>query len=379
MRSIKELKDLKGKRVFVRIDFNAPIMNGKVVDGFKITKTLPTVQYLVKKGAKVILATHLSKEDESVLPVAKFLSKHIKVKFIPEVIGDRVAKAVSAMKNGEVILLENLRKESGEKNNDKIFALSLSKLGDLYVNEAFPVDHREDASLVMLPKMLPAYAGLQLQEEVKNLSAVFNKPKHPFMFILGGSKFSTKIPLLKKYLKLADYVFVGGALLNDLLKAKGYEVGKSLVDDSEDSSIKAIIKNKKLILPEDVMVRGTKAGSKLVNKKINEVSKDDVIIDMGTNGVHVAEQYIKKSKLVLWNGPLGKYEDGGDKATKQILKSALNSKAQVVIGGGDIVAVISSLKSNTYKERPGIFISTGGGATLDFLTKGTLPGIEVLR
>jgi phosphoglycerate kinase len=221
-----------------------------------------------------------------------------------------------------------------------------------------------------LSKILPAYAGLQFEEEVKNLSHALKTPKHPFLFILGGAKFSTKMPLIKKYLKLADYVFVGGALANDFLKAKGYEVGKSLVDEAK-YDIEKIIKNKKLILPTDVVI---KSGDKFINKKITEVKKDEIIVDIGEETVRTLAPIIKKSKLILWNGPLGKYEAGGAKSTKQILKLVADSKAESIIGGGDTVALITEMKM----EGEFSFVSTGGGATLDFLANGTLPGIKAL-
>ena len=207
MRSIKNLKNIKGKRALVRVDFNVPIKNGKVEDDFRIKKALPTIKFLQKKGAKVILISHLGKDGSaSMQPVADCLRKYIK-------------------KN--VTLLENIRKYPGEGKNDPKFAKELAKLGDFYVNDAFSVSHRKHASIVGVPKYLPSYAGFQLEEEIENLSKVFKKPKHPFLFILGGAKFSTKMPLLKKYLKIADQIFIGGALLNDFLKAQGYEVGKS--------------------------------------------------------------------------------------------------------------------------------------------------------
>ncbi|MFZ2072819.1 MAG: phosphoglycerate kinase, partial [Minisyncoccia bacterium] len=221
-----------------------------------------------------------------------------------------------------------------------------------------------------IPKYLPSYAGFQLEEEVKNLSKAIKNPKHPFLFILGGAKFSTKMPLIKKYLKLADNVFIGGALLNDFLKAEGYETGKSLVDDSK--GIKEILKNKKLILPIDVVVKN---GDKLINKKVYEVKKDEIILDVGKESIKLLEPYIKKSKLILLNGPMGKYEEGGDAATKKILNLVSKSKANTIIGGGDTVELVSEMK----KEKDFSFVSTGGGATLEFLANGTLPGIKALK
>lgn len=377
MQSIKQIKNIKNKVALVRVDFNVPIKDGKVLDNFRIKKALPTIEYLQKKGAKVVLITHLGKGGESLLPVAKVLNKFIKTKFVPEIIGDKVEKIVSEMKAGEVILLENLRNNSGEQSADKNFAKSLANLasGGFYVNEAFSVSHRKDTSIVLIPKLLPAYAGLQLELEVKNLSKVLkysstSKNKGGFLFILGGAKFSTKMPLIKKYLKHADDCIIGGALLNDFLKAKGYEVGQSLVDDAS-YGIEKIIKNPKLILPVDVVVM---SDGKLINKKVTEVQKDETILDIGSESVKMMEPYIKKAKLILWNGPFGKYEVVGGGATKKVLKMVAVSKAESIIGGGDTVALISQMKM----EKDFTFVSTGGGATLDFLVDGTLAGIKIL-
>ncbi len=339
MRSIRQIKNLKGKTVLLRVDFNVPMKNGIIEDNFRIKAALPTVNFLLKKGAKIILITHLGKDGTaSLTPVINSFFK------------------ISKIKKDKVTFFENVRKFPGEIKNDLFFAKKLAKMGDIYVNDAFSVSHRAHASIVLLPKLLPAYAGFQLEEEVKNLSHAFKNPKHPFLFILGGAKFSTKMPLIKKYLKLADHVFVGGALANDFLKAKGYNVGKSLVDDT-NYGIGGILKNKKLILPTDF------------------VTKKEAIIDIGKESVKNLEAVIKKSKLILWNGPLGKYEDGGAMATKKILKFVGNSKAESIIGGGDTVALISEMKM----QKKFSFVSTGGGATLDFLANGTLPGIKALH
>lgn len=345
MRSIKQIKNLKGKTVLMRVDFNVPIENGKVMDDFRIKKSLPTINFLLKKGAKIILITHLGEDGKANLdPVIKHFF------------------AISKISENKIEFFENVRKFPGETKNDLNFAKKLATMGDLYVNDAFSVSHREHASIVSLPKYLPSYAGLQLEGEVKNLSHAFLKPKHPFLFILGGAKFSTKMPLIKKYLKLADNVFVGGALANDFLKAKGYDVGKSLVSDN-NFGIKELLKNKparhggKLVLPTDF------------------IKRDGVILDIGSESVANLASLIKKSKLILWNGPLGKYEDGGAEATKKILKLVANSKTESIVGGGDTVALISQMKI----ENKFSFVSTGGGATLEFLANGTLPGIKALR
>ena len=343
MRNIKPIKyiskNLKGKTALVRVDFNVPIKNGKVQDDFRIVKALPTIKFLLKGGAKIVLITHLGEDGSASLePVIKHFF------------------AISKISPERVSFFDNIRKFPGEMKNDPVFAKELSKMGDIYVNEAFSVSHRLHASIVTLPKLLPAYAGLQLEEEVKNLSHALKNTKHPFLFILGGAKFSTKMPLIKKYLKLADCVFVGGALANDFLKANGYDVGKSLVSDN-NFGIEKLLKNKKLILPTDF------------------VKKDGVIVDIGNESINNLASLIKKSKLILWNGPLGKYEDGGGDATKKILKLIASSKAETIIGGGDTVTLISQMKM----EKKFSFVSTGGGATLDFLANGTLPGIKALR
>ena len=275
------------------------------------------------------------------------------------------------MRNGDILLLDNIRNDKGEQTCDKTFAKNLAKLGDIYVNDAFPVSHRADASVVLLPKILPGYIGFRMEEELNELTLTLKNKKHPFLFILGGAKFSTKIPLLTKYLKIANYVFLGGALLNDVLKAKGLEIGKSLVDVI-DFDLSKIIKNKKLILPEYVLV---KSDGHTIEKKVNEVGKDDFILDIGESSFNELSVLIKKSKLILWNGPLGKYEDGGDVFTRKTLKLISQIKTESIIGGGDTANLVDEMKL----EKKFTFVSTGGGATLEFLAKGTLPGIKALQ
>lgn len=361
MRSIKQIKNLKGKIVLLRVDFNVPIKQGKIVDDFRIVKSLPTIEYLLDKGAeKIILITHLGKTGEDDLTPVK--ERFYQISGLPESL---------------VYFFDNVRKFHGEETNDISFAKTLSFLGDIYVNDAFSVSHRNHASLVSLPKILPHYAGFQLENEIKNLSQVFEKPKKPFVFILGGAKFSTKIPLLKKYLSLADYVFVGGALANDLLKAKGYRLGKSLVDNT-NFNFKPLLSNKKLIIPIDVKVQ-TKKG--FLNKKVGEIKKDEFIVDIGEETLKNLTEILKDARMILWNGPLGKYEEGGKEATKKIMKILLKSEAKIIIGGGDLVSCFpkSELVVKKNKLKSDIFISTGGGATLDFLVNKTLPAIKVLK
>jgi phosphoglycerate kinase len=373
MKSIKDLKSLSGKKVILRVDFNVPIKDGKVVDDFRIKKAIPTILFLQQKGAKVIVISHIGDEGkESLLPVALKLKKTIKdLQFIDTpIFSDETEKKINAMQKGDIVLLENLRRETGEKKNSPSFARALSRYGEIFVNDAFSVSHREHASIVGITKYLPGYAGFQFMTEIENLSKVFT-PIHPFLFILGGAKFETKIPLIKKYLRGADQIFIGGAIANDFFKARGYEVGASLVGPT-NFQIPLLMKNKNLILPIDVEV--TKNSK---NRFINptDVQPDESIVDIGPKSVENLKDLINKAGLILWNGPLGKYETGFGGATEEVLKLIAKSKAKSIIGGGDTAALITKLK---IEDKIG-FVSTGGGATLDFLSKGTLPGIRVLK
>lgn len=353
MRSIKDLENIKGKRALVRVDYNVPIAEGVVQDDFRIEKSIPTILYLHKNGAHITLLTHLGKDgSQSLEPVKR---KFFELSGLPE---------------HEINFFENVRKFPGEENNDPEFAKKLAALGDFYVNDAFSVSHREHASVVGIPKYLPAYAGLQLEEEIRNLSLALQNPEHPFLFILGGAKFSTKLPLIEKYLELADNIFLGGALSNDALKAKGFEVGKSMVDET-GYDISGVVENEKIIIPVDVTIQ---VENKLVNKGVDEVGPEETILDVGEDTLRKLKLYIDQAKLILWNGPLGKYEVGGERGTKLALQMVADSKAKSIIGGGDTVALISEMKM----ENKFSFVSTGGGATLEFLSKGTLPGIEAL-
>ncbi len=373
MKSIKDIENLKGKKVVVRVDYNVPMDGDKITDDFRIRASLPTIEYLQKKGAIVVLLAHIGDDATSSLkPVAIRLKKFISnLNFIEtSIFSDNTEKIVNNLKSGDVVLLENLRREIGEKKNAPSFARALSRYGTIFVNDAFSVSHRPHASIVGITKYLPGYAGLQMIDEVNHLSKAFN-PKHPFLFILGGAKFETKIPLIKKFLRDADHVFIGGALANDFFRAKGYTVGTSLVSDG-NISIKPFAKSSNLIIPIDVIA--SKDG-KTRDIKPSDVASDECIVDIGNETVTKLGELIEKASFILWNGPLGKYESGFSSSTEKILKLISKSKANSVIGGGDTVAIISKLKLG---DKLG-FVSTGGGATLDFLAKGTLPGIKALK
>jgi phosphoglycerate kinase len=374
MKSIKEIESLKGKRVLVRVDFNVPILNNKVVDDFRIQKAIPTINFLAKKGAIVILISHAGEDGTQSLDViAKVLKKYVdNATFIKStILSDETEELVKKLKPGSVTLLENIRREVGEKKNDVSFARGLSRLGDIYVNDAFSVSHRSHASVVSVAKFLPSFAGLQLVDEVKHLSIVSEDPKHPFLFILGGAKFETKLPLVKKYLPTADSLFIGGALSNQVFIEQGYEVGLSLVEQ-KNYNLPKLVKNPKIILPIDLLVSENK---KTHFTKPNNITKNEHIYDIGPETIKKLEEEISKAKLILWNGPLGRLEEGFDAGTKALLKAIAKSKAISIIGGGDTVEVISKFKM----EKDFTFVSTGGGATLEFLAKGTLPGIKALK
>ena len=421
MKSIKQIKNLKNKRVLVRVYFNVPIRNGKILDTFRIEKAMPTINYLRKKGAQIILMSHLGSESGKTLkPVADYINKkYFKVELVGlgEVFGGKktqeelitkkhknlgrndLLRFASEVPPPKIFMLENLRQNKGEEKNDINFAMKLAGLADLYVNEAFPVCHRNHASIVSVPKFLPSYAGLQLEEEVKNLSLAL-KPVHPFLFVLGGAKFDTKIPLIHKFLGLAskdnarhasaeaDAIFVGGALMNNFYKEEGLDVGKSLVE-KENFGLMKLCNSGKIILPIDVVVESTKARkheSTETRKRITSVDKapeyvlkNEAIMDIGPYSTEILVSLIKQAKFVLMNGPMGNYEAGFGKATEEAIKALAKSKAKVIIGGGDTVALISRLEKKGLKVGKNIFVSTGGGATLDFLASGTLPGIEALE
>lgn len=370
LRSIEKVKNLKGKRVLLRLDLNVPIANGEVVDDFRIRKALPTVKFLKKAGAKVIILSHTGRgKEDSLLPISQYMAKTLKHSFVADFQSEEGKKVLEWMKNGEIAMLENLRQNDGEKNKSVPFAKSLAALGDIYVNEAFAVSHRKDSSIYLIPKYLPSYFGPLFCEEVENLSFAMHRHS-PFLFILGGAKFETKMPLIKKYLTVADTVFVGGALANNFFKVMGYEVGASLVDGAH-LSLKPILKNKKLLLPLDVTVGGAIGKN---TKLPQEILLGESILDSGPKTLAMLSAYVNKAKFILWNGPLGNYEAGYGEATLALAEAILGSNAKAVVGGGDTVAAIAKCKT----KQKNTFISTGGGAMLEFLAQGTLPGIDAI-
>jgi len=369
IRHIKDAKNLKGARVLLRVDVNEPIARGRVLDDFRITRSVKTIKYLKKKGARIIIIAHEGHEEGTLRAVYERLNQLTKVTFETADIRS-LGDIGSEMRNGSAVLLENIRKYSGEEKNSPAFARLLAGMGDIYVNDAFSVCHREHASVVSLPKLLPAYAGFLLAEEIEHLSLALS-PKRPFLFILGGAKFSTKMPLIKKYLKIADTVFVAGALSNNFYSIMGMEVGRSQID-KPTRSLLSLLKNKKLMIPPDVVVEG-KMGERTVPP--GEVSSSDRIVDVGEKSLRELAGLIKKAKLVVFNGPIGNYEEGYDEGTKKLLTLIKKAKGASIVGGGDTVDLVRLLKL----ENKFTFVSTGGGAMIEFLIQGTLPGIDAIK
>ncbi len=372
MKNIDQVKNIRGKRILLRLDLNVPMEKGKVMDDFRIKSAIPTINLLRDAGAKIVIVSHIEgKGGETLKPVAEYFAHaKIPVTFIPKYFTASSQKVLDAMKEGDVVLFENLRINKGEKENDPTFAKKLAAMGDMYVNEAFPVSHRAHASIVGVPKLLPSYFGPVFIREVKNLSEAF-KPAKPFLFVLGGAKFDTKMPLIQKFLKSADFIFVGGALANNFFKELNFEVGQSVVSDG-NFNLPELLETKKVFIPIDVIAA---EGKHISTKSAHEITSKETIWDVGPESLIQLGELVKKAKFILWNGPLGNYEEGFSEGTKKLAEIISNSNAKSIVGGGDTVAAIESLGlTDTFT-----FISTGGGAMLDFLSNETLPGIEAVE
>ena len=374
MKKLSQLPKLAGARVLIRVDYNVPLNGTRIRDTRRITSSFETIDTVIKKGGTPVLLAHLGQGSDTLRPVATFLSKTYKTVFITHDVTDsRTVAILNEVPKGTVVLLENIRRYPGEESNDKSFAKALARLGAYYINDAFSVSHRAHASVVGLPKLLPSYAGAQLIREITALSKALTNKKHPSLFILGGAKFGTKIPLLKKFITTSDHVVVAGAILNNFLMAAGFPVGESVVEQGFDMQIKKLLKSEKLLLPIDLLVF---RGNKTVAVTPDEVDTQDTIVDIGPQSIALITKKITEAKAVIWNGPTGWYEKGYTKATRALADAIGKSNAYTVVGGGDTGAVIEKTLSK-HADR-NIFVSTGGGATLEYLGTGTLPGIKIL-
>ncbi len=365
--TLTNLASLRGTRVLVRVDFNVPVVNGAIADDYRLTRTLPTIRKLRDAGARLALISHRGAPDESLEPIATYIQKREPLSFAPDL--KELAVWQKNSHPGDVVLLENLRRFPGETENDESFARQLSQFGDIFVNEAFSASHRSHASIVGVPLYLDSFAGYLFAQEIENLSKAFTPPR-PAVFILGGAKVETKLPLLIKFLSLYDAVFVGGAVANDIFKAQGISVGKSKVSDTLPD-LSALMKHKNLILPEDVIVSGPDG---VKSREVRHILPAEAAVDAGPKTVAALRALLSRARCVLWNGPLGVYEKGFVGGTEKVAEAVAASHAFSLIGGGDTAAVI---RARGLEKKFG-FLSTGGGATLDFLANGTLPGIEAL-
>lgn len=384
----KTIRDLEvqGKRVLVRVDFNVPMQDGQITDDRRIRESLPTIQYLLERGAKVILMSHLGrpkgKRDPqySLRPVAQHLSELLgrPVRFLEDCVGEAVEQAVQAMAPGEVALLENLRFHPEEEANDADFARALARLGDLYVNDAFGSAHRAHASTEGVAHHLPAVAGFLMEKELRYLGSILTQPERPFVAILGGAKVHDKIGVIQNLLPKVDRLLIGGGMAFTFLKAQGYEIGRSLLDSEGIEFARRVLQeaDQKIVLPVDVVVAPSpEAEAQAQVVPIDQIPPDQMGLDIGPQTVARFSEMIRSARTIVWNGPLGLFERATFAAgTRGVLQAVAESGATSILGGGDTAAAAEQLG---FADRI-THISTGGGAALEFLEGRTLPGVAVL-
>lgn len=384
---IRKLKDARvtNKRVLLRADLNLTRdLKGKIIDDFRLRAILPTIKYLTAKKAKTIIISHLGdpggKHDSklSLKPVARILTRYLKkpAVFIPELISDRVRRAISMLKPGGILMLENLRFDEREEESAPSLAKQLAGFADIYVNDAFGVSHRNHASVSVITRFIPSYIGPVFEKEIKTLDKIRINQKPPFIAIIGGVKLATKLALLKYFQKKASKILIGGALANNFFVAKGFEVGRSFYEPILVGDARKLLKSDKFILPKDLVVAKNKDGGGPVRIILpDRVGKDEYIYDFGPKTIKDFIFHIKKAKTLLWNGPLGLDEiPKFRKSTNAIAKTIAASKGFTVVGGGDTVAVLDRLRLRDKID----YVSTGGGAMLEYLGRGTLLGLEAL-
>ncbi|MBU1148531.1 phosphoglycerate kinase [Patescibacteria group bacterium] len=387
LKSYKSAK-LKGKGVILRVALETPITKtgGKflVEDDTRLKVILPTIRYLLKNGCKIVLVSYAGRPQGKNVPElrldpqAEHLSKLLgkKVNKLSDCIGPQVEKIVGRMKAGDIVLLENTRFHPEERANDSNFAKALAKLGDIFINDAFAQSYEPHASTTAITNFLPSYAGPLLLSEVKMFSKVLEKPRRPWVAIIGGAKISNKIKVIKTLLKKADYVLLGGALANTILTAQGIQVGKSLIEKEYVEIAKELkVTDIKLKIPVDVVVATKKITPESKCRPVGAVQPDEIILDIGPDTVELYKMIINKAKTVVWNGPMGKYEmKEYSYGSIKIAEAIASARADTFVGGGETVDVIRDNKL----EKKFDFISTGGGAMLKFLQYGTLPALKPL-
>jgi len=379
--------DVENKKVLVRVDFNVPLNDdGDITEDERIKATIPTITFLLKKNAKIILMSHLGRPNGQIIEklkmdkIAKKLSELLDKEVIKldDCIGEKVKEKIDEMKNKDIVLLENLRFHAEEENNDEKFAKELASLGDIYVNDAFANSHRNHASMTTITKFLPSYIGFLVEKELEVLTKIMQNPEKPFIVIIGGAK-PDKIEIIKNLLKIVDKIIVGGILANTFLKAEGINIGKSKFDEGSLETAKKILEkfNNKIILPIDAFVadnieEGT--NSRIVDVK--KVPNDVIIGDIGAESIRLYKSILKEAKTIVWGGPIGAFEfEKFAEGTNEIALFLSGLKAKVIIGGGDSAAAIKKLGLEDSVN----YISTGGGAFLQFLNGKELPAIKALQ
>ena len=394
--SLKDLPDvtLHGKRVLVRVDYNVPLDKGRVTDDTRIRETLVTLNYLVERQARIILVSHLGRpkgkwnDEMSLRPAAEHLETLIKtpVRFVSDVVGAEAKAAAAALKPGEILILENVRFLAGEETNDSKLSESLAAFGDVYVNDAFGSAHRAHASTcgvaeVMKREKKPAVAGFLMEKELRFLGGAISNPEKPFVAILGGAKISGKIDVIEQLLPKVDQILIGGAMANTFFKAMGLETGGSLVEDDRLDLAKSLMDRagKKLVLPVDCIVAGeAKAGARTFTMDRDKVPPEGKIFDIGPKSVATFRDAIERARTILWNGPVGMFEipefSFGTEGVARAVADATDKGATTIVGGGDTAAAVESAKVADRMTH----VSTGGGASLEFLEGKSLPGVAIL-
>ncbi len=381
--------DVSGKRVLIRVDFNVPLdeKSGNITDDSRIKAAVPTIDYLLDHDAKLVLCSHMGRPKGHIVPglslkmVAERLARILRqpVDFAPDCIGPEVKDMVDRMKNADVLVLENLRFHPEEEKNDPAFARALAELGEIYVDDAFGTAHRSHASIVGVAKYLPSVAGLLLEKEINSLGKVLLDPVRPFGLLLGGAKVSDKVALIENILPRVDFIIIGGGMAATFLKAKGHEVGLSLLDPNIEIASYLIEKaekhNVKIYLPEDLVVAGIGSDANWETVSVKNIAADKRIMDIGALTISRFTRILERCKTVFWNGPMGIYEISqfaeGTRAMARIISSI---NATTIIGGGSTAEIVTAMNLNGRMT----FVSTGGGAALKFLSGETLAGVEVL-
>lgn len=388
---VKNHSGLKGKKVLLRVDFNVPLRKGKIISDYKIVSSLSTIEYLRKQGAKIIIMSHLGRPKGyeralSLKPIVQHMEfllgekcTFIQVQKLKNGWKD-VKLIINQLVNGEIAVLENIRFFEEEENNSKRFAKILAGLGDIFVFDAFGVSHRKAASVCGVSQFLPTFAGILLNEELQAFSRVLEKPRHPFVVLLGGIKIETKIPVIKQFLSIADYILLGGGIANTYLSALGKHVGNSVIDQSFKKEIIFFSKYKKIILPEDVIVGKQNGKGKVRSVSVDtlDIAATEGIYDIGPKTIKKYSNYIKKSSMLVWNGAMGYFEQSpyerGTFALARTIAQQSKGRTFGVCGGGETEEILQKLHLTNKID----LVSTGGGAMLEFLGGKKLPGIEVV-